>query len=1044
MEKRKRPQVEIPVYDYMNKVLPRAKVTMQPLPLRRPTGEITLKFDRKRQAHCGDNIPPGEYLLRTGLQGFEPDQREVRVAPGSLRETFILGKKGMPFYYRGRIKVPFEPPKDLLGVSLKAAVTEKQEKELLEYTRKLKLEPEKVSKAILEENIRIFRFPPRSRDKTKYGIQRELSEHPLVRLAGPVIRIDKESVSFLTNQIVVKFKPHVTREESFRMAKQLGLTVIRSIPYAGNAYLMSTGMLPHYDLLKTCHAVVKTGLCEYAEPNLVVSAIDLQINATDFLYAQQWHIPLINLPDAWQILQNANAPGIQPGDPGDLTFGSEDIIIAIMDRGIQSQTAAGVTSAAHPDFVGTVTGGDDKVYEFFDFANMVADNDNPPNDHGMGCAGVATALANNPSVVAGQEEGVSGAAPNCRAMGLIRPAGGTTQQYADAYIWTAGFDPGWTADGINYPAGTAFPAAISPGTDIISNSFLIPTGGLMEDCFDFLTTFGRGGKGIPIFSAAGNSNINVTANNPMAAYEKSITVAASTNNDVKAPYSAFGNDIDICAPSSDGFGITTCDLLGGGNVAGHTGGGLDYRDDFGGTSSATPLVAGVAALMLSANPDLTWVQVRQILRETAVQIDAANTNPTGQWVDTDGDGVNDFSQWYGFGRVDAQTAVQEAFNLVGINPVNHIDTWIMENAGDLGDVPSLPPYSPDVWVRNLDPAVDNPAQVHIHQSPIRGQDNWVYANVRNRGAVDSHDVYVRISITRWAGTQYIYPDDFIPTAPPSTLPVIPMAPGTYLIGEIHIDTIPAGGFVTVNTRWSADIIPPDSVVIDGVIYSWADSCLLVEVSPHDGPAPTGNHTWDNNNLCQRNISILDPADEDDFAIAFVAGHLTNMADLVNVRVDRKNLPADVHLYFDYVDTGTIKEVMELIGKAPRETQLFETCNLTLLTGTKGEIRCPRTGDTITMELNPNTRITLTCCQTKRAVAQYKLKPVLRDGRTVFALPTVRRNYLPLPRRAGEHQIVALLGKGLRKLGKGEYQIDVFQEDLNGRVQGGVNFMLRKG
>ena len=47
----------------------------------------------------------------------------------------------------------------------------------------------------------------------------------------------------------------------------------------------------------------------------------------------------------------------------------------------------------------------------------------------------------------------------------------------------------------------------------------------------------------------------------------------------------------------------------------------DYVNNFGGTSSATPLAAGVAALVLSANPNLTWIEARQILRDTAIRID---------------------------------------------------------------------------------------------------------------------------------------------------------------------------------------------------------------------------------------------------------------------------------------------------------------------------------------------------------------------------------------------------------------------------------------
>lgn len=1112
-ERQKRPMVQVAVYDYKSNPLSNARVTLKPLG-EKPSKVINLKFDKQWQVYGASDINPGNYLLQTEAEGFESDQRKVQVDPAGLREKFILGKKGMPFYYRGKVKVPFEPPRNLLGVSVKPNLSGKQEEELLAYARELKLQPEEVGEPIREDNVRVFRFPSRTSEQDKGKIQQHLSEHPLVRLVGPVIRIDKESVSFLTKELIVKFKPEITEEAIFGIVKRFNLIIIRKIPYSNNAFLLQSPSRASYDLLKVCDEIVRTGDVRYAEPNLVTTVVDLQVQPNDFLVPEQWHLPLVNLPDAWQVLRNANQAGVVLGGAGDHTFGSEDIIIAVMDRGIQSQTVGGVTTAAHADFNGTVTSGDDKVYQFFDFANMVADNDNPPNNHGMGCAGVASAMVDNPSVIPGVTEGVGGAAPNCRVMGLIRPSGGTVQQYADAYVWIAGFDPGWVVDGVNYFPGTVFPPTPIPGADIISNSFIIPDDQLIEDAFDFITTYGRNGKGIPNFCAAGNGNINVVNDNPMAAYEKAITVAASTSNEDKAWYSAFGNDIDLCAPSSGVLGIWSCDLVGEGNVPGHptqqttlsaaaavgdatlnvtssvgfvagqaalvgppggvgteacqvTGipsgtqitvvplqnahaagtavitGPNDYRDNFGGTSSATPLIAGIAALMLSINPDLTWVQVRQILRDTAFMIDAANTDPVGQWVDTDGDGVDDFSPWYGYGRVDALAAVQEAENLVGVNPLAHIDTWIRENSADVGDVPSLPPYSPDVWVRNVDPDNDDPAQVNQHQSPIRGQDNWVYANVRNRGAVDSHDVYVRISITRWAGTQYIYPDDFIPTVPPSTNPIQPLAPGTYLIGEVHIDSIPAGGVVTRNTIWPAALVPPASVVIDGVTYSWADACLLVNVSPHDGPMPTGNHTWDNNNICQKNVFPVDPGDSDGFAIGFVVGHYKNYANLLNLRIERKNLPAEVKLYFDYIDEGHTKEVIRFLDELREGPYMLDTCDLTILTEAKGEIHFSKTGEISPVIIAPNTRLTLPCCNLMGKPTNYQLNPVLKGAKTVFAVPTAQNTYVPVPRRRGAYQVVALLGKGLRNLKKGEYQIDVYQEDLTGKIDGGVNFIIRK-
>jgi subtilisin family serine protease len=88
---------------------------------------------------------------------------------------------------------------------------------------------------------------------------------------------------------------------------------------------------------------------------------------------------------------------------------------------------------------------------------------------------------------------------------------------------------------------------------------------------------------------------------------------------------------------------------------------------FSGTSAATAMAAGVAALVLSANPDLTWTEVRDILRETAVQIDAENQNPDGVWRDaigsargTPGNGAPRYSRWYGFGRINAAAAVVAA------------------------------------------------------------------------------------------------------------------------------------------------------------------------------------------------------------------------------------------------------------------------------------------------------------------------------------------------------------------------------------------------
>ena len=125
--------------------------------------------------------------------------------------------------------------------------------------------------------------------------------------------------------------------------------------------------------------------------------------------------------------------------------------------------------------------------------------------------------------------------------------------------------------------------------------------------------------------------------------------APATIADGDRPTATTASGLDIVAPSDDDDprrqGITTTDvtLRGKGYSTGA------YCDDFGGTSSATPLVAGVAALVLSANPSLRWDQVRDVLTGTAEKIDRANARYR--------DG---YSLEYGFGRVNAEAAVAAA------------------------------------------------------------------------------------------------------------------------------------------------------------------------------------------------------------------------------------------------------------------------------------------------------------------------------------------------------------------------------------------------
>jgi kexin len=174
---------------------------------------------------------------------------------------------------------------------------------------------------------------------------------------------------------------------------------------------------------------------------------------------------------------------------------------------------------------------------------------------------------------------------------------------------------------------------------------------LTEAALEYGVTNGRVGLGNIYVWAGGNGNDYDNSNfDGYANSRYTIAVAASTNYGDRAVYSEKGANIMVNAPSGGGsLEITTTDRSGS---SGYDSG--NYTSGFSGTSSATPLVAGVIALMIEANPDLTWRDVQRILITTAEKNDPDDIG----WA-TNGAGY-DINYHYGFGRIDAQAAVAVA------------------------------------------------------------------------------------------------------------------------------------------------------------------------------------------------------------------------------------------------------------------------------------------------------------------------------------------------------------------------------------------------
>lgn len=403
-------------------------------------------------------------------------------------------------------------------------------------------------------------------------------------------------------------------------------------------------------------------------------------------YLQQWHLhqrlkhsefdtrSSANCEAAWQHLQS---------------YGDANVVIGVTDDGCRLD---------HRDFnsANKFAG-----WGYFEASQLVTVDDIDANsqkmyqagaNHGTACAGVAAGEADAILTV--------GAAPNCSLLPIKWESQGRFLQISDSKLLTA----------INYMADKV---------DIISNSwgssprrsYARP---VVQRIRQLAESGGRRGKGILFLWAAGNSNCPVQHTSTQAipytngwANGRWIGVRTSTrfvNNLVDIPgvlfvaalastaqrshYSNYGTGIDLCAPSSNshtygrmrvrGLRVTT--------ATGRTPSSM--RHDFGGTSSATPLVAGIAGLLISANPNLTALEVASILRSTASKdlnlagyprTPASSVDPNPSWDvspvapfhspefqntnHTDGT----WSPWFGHGRVDAHAAVMKA---LGHQPVS--------------------------------------------------------------------------------------------------------------------------------------------------------------------------------------------------------------------------------------------------------------------------------------------------------------------------------------------------------------------------------------
>lgn len=406
----------------------------------------------------------------------------------------------------------------------------------------------------------------------------------------------------LTNNFYVKINSSSNVDALYNYAQINNLEVIGKDPYMSNWYILSCSKINSKNSLEYANQFHESGLFITAEPEFVYH--DLQ-TTNDPHYNNQWGLKNTGQYGSAYTGIDINAEQVWSVTRGD------NVKVAIYDHGFEMN---------HPDLASNVFGNG------FD-ASTGTSPSQVRGSHGTACAGIIGAIQDN-------NIGISGVAPESDIISIS-----INLQFSDT--------PAQLASGFNW--------AWQNGVEIISNSWggYAPSTIITDAIYNAINN-GRNGLGCIIVFASGNEN-NTNIRYPGSAVPEVLVVGAmSPCGERKSPSSCdgeswggcYGNQLDIVAP---GVKIPTTDRQGGLGYSSS-----DYHSVFNGTSSACPHVAGVAALILSVNPNLTAEEVNNIIERTAQKIGTYNyTNtsgrPNGTW-----------NNEMGYGLVDAYAAVQMA------------------------------------------------------------------------------------------------------------------------------------------------------------------------------------------------------------------------------------------------------------------------------------------------------------------------------------------------------------------------------------------------
>lgn len=430
-------------------------------------------------------------------------------------------------------------------------------------------------------------------------------------------------IKYLSNEIIIKFHnpianssftPNLVSDKIKRIFESYNINALTPLfpQTSRNSKLSAIYSIKYKDNINPVilsSKISNNPEIEWAEPRFIYEA---DYTPNDSSLSQQWNLQKIKATQSF-----------------DFSKGDTNVVVGIVDTGIDW---------LHPDLSANVWRNYNEIpnnnidddnngyiddFVGWDFGGLFGTPDNDPKEdkpeHGTHVAGITSAVTDNGI-------GISSIGFKAKLMAIKSCRNDYRSSTGKAYII-------YGYEGIVY--------AVNNGADIINCSW----GGtgyskLGQEVINFAAE-----NGTLVVAASGNSNSN--EEHFPSSYKNAFSVGSTDEGDLKSSFSNYGYSLDVSAPGSSIYSTWQ-------------GGGYSYAS---GTSMASPLVAGLIALVKARYPNLTSVQCGEIVRSSSDNINSINPS---------------YNDLLGKGRINAFTAVSKS----GIKSVRNVKIEFNDEAGN--------------------------------------------------------------------------------------------------------------------------------------------------------------------------------------------------------------------------------------------------------------------------------------------------------------------------------------------------------------------------